>query len=257
MNAMCAEENFIHIQSLLNSEGKRRGLKSVMGVASFTAVYESLMPVQKMKLSEISLEMFERLMRDGSIISIAYAYPEYAIEAIGWGSEKAWDKDKWNIYSKAYTRLNKALNETAGIIAEAVKGIAIPATVEGLSSKINHVEDYYAQRVSHRVAAEKSGIGWKGKNELIVNPRYSCAIRLASILTRTTVTRTPPIANGCGECRACLQACKFLDHKNQLENYREQCRRYLVHLNLEDEVCGKCIKSCYKNSLYSKHFKLM
>ena len=253
---MGAEENFMRVESLLTSEGKRRGLKSVMGVASFAAVYETLMPVQKEELIEISGEVFDCLMKEGSVISIAYAYPEYAIEAIGWGSEKAWDKDRWNIYARAYTRLNRSLNEAAAVIAEDIKGIAIPATVEGLASKTNHVEEYYAQRISHRVTAELSGIGWRGKNELIVNPRYSCAIRLASILTTIPITRTSPIADGCGECRACLDVCKFLDHKNQLDNYREQCRRYLVYLNLEDEVCGKCIKSCYKNSLYAGKFKL-
>lgn len=251
-----ANENFRQVEFLLKTEGKRRGLRSVMGVAPFEATERVLMPIQKTRLGEIAGGVFDRLMSEGSVISIAYAYPEYTIEAIAQGTEKTWDMKKWNIYARAYTRLNIALNETSRIIAKEIGGIAIPATVEGLSSQVSHVEEYYAQRVSHRVAAELSGVGWRGKNELIVNPSYSCAIRLASVLTTAQITRTPPTTQGCGECRACLDACKFLDHKDQLDNYREQCRRYLVYLNLEDEVCGKCIKACYMNSLYADQFKL-
>lgn len=251
-----AGENLRRVEALLSAEGKRRGLKHAVGVASFEAVHGTLMPVQKTRLWEIADGIFDRLLSEGSVISIAYAYPDYAIEAIAQGGEKAWDMERWNVYARAYMRLNRALNETSAAIAAEIGGIAIPATVEGLSSQVSHVEDYYAQRVSHRVAAGLSGVGWRGRNELIVNSRFGCAIRLASVLTTTPITRTPPSTRGCGECRACLDACKFLDHKGKLDNYREQCRRYLVYLNLEDEVCGKCIKACLRDSIYADQFKL-
>jgi epoxyqueuosine reductase len=253
---MSASENFHRVEAILAAEGKRRGLKWAIGVAPFDAVFGTLLPMQKTRLSEITSDSLNRMMKEGSVISIAYAYPPYAIEAIAHGREKTWDKDRWNIYARAYMRLNKALNETSASIAKELGGIAIPATVEGLSSQVNHVEDYYTQRVSHRVAAELSSVGWRGKNELIVNPRFGCAIRLASVLTTVPITRTQPSKQGCGECRACLDVCRFLDHKGKLDNYREQCRRYLVYLNLEDEVCGKCIKACLKESLYAGHFEL-
>ncbi len=107
------------------------------------------------------------------------------------------------------------------------------------------------------MAAELSGIGWRGKNELIVNPAHSCAIRLASVITDMPLERTDPIPDGCGECRACLDACTFLDNKDKLENYREQCRRYIVSLGLEHEVCGKCIKACFREGVHRDAFRLM
>jgi epoxyqueuosine reductase QueG len=253
---MSARDNFHRVEAILAAEGTRRGLKWAIGVAPFSAVFGTLLPVQKTRLSEIAIVSLEHMMGEGSVISLAYAYPPYAIEAIAQGKEKAWEIGKWNIYARAYNRLNKALNETSALIAKELGGIAIPATVEGLSSQVSHVEEYYAQRVSHRVAAELSGVGWRGKNELLVNPRFGCAIRLASIITTVPITRTPPLQQGCGDCRACLDACRFLDHKGKLDNYREQCRRYIVYLDLEDEVCGKCIKACLKESLYANQFNL-
>jgi epoxyqueuosine reductase QueG len=109
--------------------------------------------------------------------------------------------------------------------------------------------------VSHRVAAEQSGVGWRGKNELIVNPRFSCAVRLASVLTTLPLRRTPTTM-GCGDCHACLDACAILRNKEKLRNYREQCRLYLVSLGLVSDVCGKCVKACYRESIHRDQFKL-
>jgi len=252
-----AEENYAKVRLILSDEGDRRGLRGVMGVSPFEPVRDTLLPTQKEKLGEIAGQSLEKLVKHGSVISIAFAYPAYAIEAIAVGSEGRWDIDRWQVYARAYARLNAALNDTSRKIADAIGGIAIPATVEwGKASKVATVEDYYTDRVSHRVAAERSGVGWRGKHELIVNPLYGPAIRLASVLTTIPITRTPQLPDGCEGCRACLDACTFLANKERLTNYREQCRRYINHLALEDEVCGKCIKACVSSGIHAGEFRL-
>ncbi len=248
-------ENLLRVEELLSSEGRRRGLKHALGVAPFEAVHGALMPIQKTRLEEMAGGSLERMMAKGSVISLAFAYKPYAIEAIAHGSEGKWDKDRWNIYSRAYARLNDALNHTSLAIADEINGIAIPATVDS-HTKADTVEEYYATRVSHRVAAELSGVGWRGKHELIINPRYGPAIRLASVLTTTPMARTPPLKTTCGGCRACLDACPILGNKQNLSNYREQCRQYLAHLALEEDVCGKCIKACMREGKYASQFRL-
>jgi len=252
---MSASDNYRKAEVILAAEGMRRGLKYTMGVAPFKAVHDALLPTQKQALKGICGERFDALMWEGSVISIAFAYKSYAVEAIASGTEGHWDKERWNTYSRAYARLNDALNHTSCAIAEEIEGISIPATIDSYT-KADTVEEYYATRVSHRVAAELSGVGWRGKHELIVSPLYGPAIRLASVLTTTPITRTPPAAQGCDECRACLDACPILANKHRLANYREQCRSYLAHLALEDEICGKCIKACMKDGKYSAQFRL-
>jgi len=253
---MTGDSNIETVRRDLEAEASMHGLKSVLGVAPFREVHEGLLPVQRTKLREIAGERFDSFMEVGSFISIAFAYPEEAIDAIAVEIGGGFDLDTWKFYSDWYDRLNQALNETSSAMAERIGGIPIPATTTGIATKIEHVENYYPIVVSHRVAAELSGVGWRGKNELIVNPKYSCAIRLASIITEMPLERTEPLQDGCEDCTACLDACPFLANKDRLENYREQCRRYIVSLGLEHEVCGKCIKACYRESVHGDTFRL-
>jgi len=247
---MASDSNLDRVRGIFEVESSRHDLRGVMGVASFRLVHDALFPVQRRLLEEASGERFTSLMEGGSIISIAYAYPRHAIEAIAVKRGDGYDMDKWNVYAKEYERLNDALDETAARLAIETGGIALPATVMDIASEINRVEDY-STAVSHRVAAEQSGIGWRGKNELIVNPRHSCAIRLASVVTDLALERTAPTLMGCRDCRACLDACLILGSKDRLENYREQCLRYIVSLELDSDVCGKCVKACVSSKVFA------
>jgi len=253
---MTGDSNIETVRRDLEAEASMHGLKSVLGVAPFREVHEGLLPVQRTKLRDIVGERFDSFMEGGSFISIAFAYPEAAIDAIAVEIGGGFDLDTWGFYSGWYDRLNHALNEASSALAERIGGISIPATTVGIATKIEHVENYYSLVVSHRVAAERSGVGWRGKNGLIVNQKYSCAIRLASIITDMPLLRTEPLLDGCEGCTACLDACPFLANKAKLENYREQCRIYIMSLGLEHEVCGKCIKACYRESVHGDAFRL-
>ena len=232
------------VLSTFQEEATKRVLKGVMGITSFEPVYSTLLPIQKKKLEKICGNQLDTLKKKGYFITIAYAYPNYAIRSIDIKKRGSFDKEAWNIYADWYPRLNNALNDTVTRLAQVVDGIPLMATLTGEAEKVNHVEDYYSMVVSHRIPGLLSGIGWKGKNELVVNPRYGCAIRLASIITATPMESTCAEYTGCGTCSSCLEVCSFLSQKDILPNYREQCRIYMLSLGLEQFVCGKCIKAC-------------
>jgi epoxyqueuosine reductase QueG len=250
-------QNFQNVKSFFSEELAKIGYYGVIGVAEFRKVYEDLMPIQKSKLRNICGDKFQSFMKNGSIICIGIAYPEHIIDCINVKlSNGTVDKDAWNIYAKEYNKLNRLLNSISKKIADKFGGIPIPATVEGMISEVKDVKDYYGMTVSHRVIAENAGLGWRGKNELIVNEKFSCAMRFASVITNLPLIHGKKVDTSCGECEACLEVCSFLKNKGKLENYRENCRRYMVKLGVEDEVCGKCIKACYRQSIFSSKFKL-
>lgn len=236
---------------MFDEEALKRGLRGVLGVAAFDSFHDALLPVQKELLEGICGGRLTELLECGSVISIAYAYPDNAIDSIAVKKGDAFDKDRWNEYARCYRTINDALNETAEALAKETDSIAIPATV-AWTIDVKHVEDYYKMAVSHRVAAEQAGVGWRGKNELVINPIYGCAIRLASVVTGAPLKRTHASYEGCGSCHSCLDACPFLGQKENLENYREQCRRYINVLGLVAEVCGKCIKACANSPTFKK-----
>jgi epoxyqueuosine reductase len=247
--------NFQSIRSFFADKMAEIGYDGVIGAAELKKVYDELIPVQRGRLEDVCSDQFRNLMRNGSIICIGIAYPEHVIDCIDvrLGDGTA-DRDRWNVYAREYHKLNKVLNITSKGIANLCGGIPIPATVEGIAVK--NVEEYYEMTVSHRVVAENAGLGWRGKNELIVNEKFSCALRFASIITNLPLIHGRKVKASCEECEACLEMCSFLKNKNGLENYRESCRIYIIHLGLEAEVCGKCIKACYRDSEFSNRFKL-
>lgn len=250
------EQNTDRVRQYFYNFLEKISYTGVFGVANFEKVYDALMPIQQDKLKTICNSRFPQFLQQGSIISIGIVYPESVIDGINVRNDGKIDKVRWNIYARAYTTINRLLNEISGTLVDQFEGIPVLATLEGFASEVSHVEEYYGQTISHRVVAEYAGLGWRGKNELIVNNQYSCALRFASIITLLPLLQETYRDSLCGDCTACLDACSFLNKKAELDNYRENCRKFINALNLEDEVCGKCIKSCYRQSIFKDQFQL-
>lgn len=248
-------QNLQRAATFFREELAKVGYDGVIGATALKKVYDGLNPVQKSRLKDLCGEHFQNLRKNGSIICVGIAYQKHAIDCIDVTlSDGTADKDAWNVYAREYHNLNRFLNDISKSLADVFDGIFIPATVERIAVKT--VEEYYEKTVSHRVVAEYAGLGWRGKNELIVNERFSCALRFASVIVNLPLTHGRKVKFSCGECEACLKACSILRNKDKLENYRESCRKYIIQLGLEAEVCGKCIKACYRHGALSNRFKL-
>ena len=181
---------------------------------------------------------------DITAVSIGLLYHEAEILAIpdGWVAKPPED-GRWDQYARAYTELNRLLNDIAGQLAERFSGVAEPATVEGWVEQVKHVNDYFPHCVSHRAFAEAATVGWRGRSGLVITPEAGPALRFATVFVPQ---RLPPDSNdlpGCRDCRACLEVCPILRPE---EGYRERCRRRLKALGLEDEVCGICVRVCWE-----------
>jgi len=254
-----AKENTLELhrvfQELLD-EGNERG---DIGISSYKAVYDELMDVQKKKLHEITKKRFGDLYESGSIICIGVAYRNPIIDYIDNKDTGETDYPLWNEYGREYDRINQVLNRMALAIASQFNGIPLKATIGDMKGEVEHVWEYWPLVVSHRVVAENSGIGWRGKNQLIIHEKYSCAIRFASIITKMPFRHGERIESMCGDCTACEDACGFIRHRKILPDYRENCHRYIQFLKskgIEKDICGKCIKACYRSSKLQKQFSL-
>ncbi len=58
-----------------------------------------------------------------------------------------------------------------------------------------------------RSYARAAGLGWIGKNTCLINERHGSWFFLAEILLDLALAPDPPIADRCGTCTRCIQAC--------------------------------------------------
>jgi len=61
---------------------------------------------------------------------------------------------------------------------------------------------------THKMAATSAGIGWVGKNGLLINPEHGPRLSLATVLTDARLAADKPIDQSrCGDCALCIEHC--------------------------------------------------
>jgi epoxyqueuosine reductase len=99
-----------------------------------------------------------------------------------------------------------------------------------------------------REAAARSGVGFYGKNTLLITRRHGSWVVLGTLVTDVELEPTPPLGTDCGECRLCIDACPTgaLDDPGVLDatrclSYWTQSRAAIpvaFRAPLEDRVYG-------------------
>ncbi|MBQ5951005.1 MAG: epoxyqueuosine reductase [Lachnospiraceae bacterium] len=121
----------------------------------------------------------------------------------------------------------------------------------------DHEIVYHAQ-ISAKDIAVHAGLGWIGKNDLLITPEYGPRVSLVGLVLNCDelIPGTPVTESRCGECDACVHACPFKNFtgrewapgrpREERVNYvrcsemRGRARKVLGR----KMACGKCIVSC-------------
>lgn len=118
-----------------------------------------------------------------------------------------------------------------------------------------------------RAIAERSGLGFYGKNGFIINPLYGSYIFLGHILVNVDIKEDAKKINSkCGSCKRCITACPTGALKEGQGFHSKKCISYLTQkkefLNREERKslgnnlygCDICQEVCpmNKSSLFSK-----
>lgn len=151
------------------------------------------------------------------------------------------------LYFHHYRSINMFLDQLAlsmqhFIHKEGFTALPIPA------SQILDWEKQTAH-LSHKKFAEEAGIGWVGRNNLIVSPQYGSKIRLVTVLTDMPLSLDKPLAAGCGACRACISACPAGSIKEKREDFDhlgcyEKLKEFRKNRYVDQYICGVCVKAC-------------
>ena len=114
--------------------------------------------------------------------------PSPTVAGTGRVSRYSWGRDY-------HDRIHDDLRSLAGSLSEMVPD----ARVRGVVDTAPLLEREFAQR---------AGLGWIGKNSLLLNRQAGSWFFLAALLTDIELDYDPPEeADHCGSCTACLDAC--------------------------------------------------
>ncbi len=61
--------------------------------------------------------------------------------------------------------------------------------------------------VMERAWAVRAGLGWIGRNGMLVNPKFGTFTFIGTLITTLELEPSVPIANRCGTCTRCVDAC--------------------------------------------------
>ncbi len=109
---------------------------------------------------------------------------------------------------------------------------------------------------THRIAATSAGLGWIGRNGLLINPEFGPRLSFTTVLTDAPLRAGKSITKcRCGKCRLCVEHCPAgaltgndwsreepyveLVNQRKCRDYKETARRLEGKPN-----CGLCINIC-------------
>ena len=100
-----------------------------------------------------------------------------------------------------------------------------------------------------RAVGRLAGLGWIGRNNLLVNLRYGARVRYATVLTDLELPPDGPVEDGCEPCRKCIAACPGgAIGESPADFDLAKCKRTIDEIkkcaNIGSRICGICVKAC-------------
>jgi len=151
------------------------------------------------------------------------------------------------IYKAHYQQVNHILNDIAFFISSEIqlqggRAISIPAS-QILDQKM------LMAHLSHREIAHQAGLGWRGRNNLLVCENYGSKVRLVTILTDLELPIDRPQTRDCGDCYNCLTACPVEAIGETPEDFDlptcyKQVQQFAGYKGYGHLICGLCLQCC-------------
>ncbi len=151
------------------------------------------------------------------------------------------------LYFHHYQRVNILLDTLGLIVTSTIQDFGYQA----MAIAASQIVDWKNQKghLSHKHVARAAGLGWMGRNNLLVNEQFGSRIRLVTILTEIPLVTNSPSIKDCSSCLDCLSVCPaeaIKERQKDFDHLRcyEQLRTFAKTLHFSHNICGVCVKAC-------------
>jgi epoxyqueuosine reductase QueG len=159
-------------------------------------------------------------------------------------------------YYEEYNKLNSLLKDLVDISCRKLESYGYTALGQTITAYTQ--SGTYRTALPHKTVATRAGLGWIGKNALLVTKEYGSALRISSVLTDAPLEVATPINESeCQGCNQCTSACfakaikginwdisKDRDIFFDANTCRTVARERAARIGLDGAFCGKCIEIC-------------
>jgi epoxyqueuosine reductase QueG len=151
------------------------------------------------------------------------------------------------LYLHHYRQLNLFLDRGAILLASRIQDRGFQALPISASQMIDW--DKQRSHVSHKIIGRLAGLGWIGRNNLLVNPQLGSRHRLVTILTDMPLEPDEVLDRDCGACLACLETCPAQAIKENKEDFDhwacfDKLKEFRRQGVVGQHICGVCVKAC-------------
>lgn len=217
-----ANENYNKIEKLVRELGFH-----LFGVADITAIKgEFLFPRELLQDLNYAISLGFRLQRQ--VLEEITDYPT-------------------KLYFHHYRQINNFLDQSALKLSSSIQDVGFKV----LPIPASQVIDWEKQKghLSHKKVAALAGLGWIGRNNLLVSPQYGAQLRLVTILTDMPLEVGQPLKEDCGDCVGCISVCPVQAIKKEPKDFDYQmCFGKLKEFQkkglVPQYICGICVKAC-------------
>ncbi|MFH1457963.1 MAG: hypothetical protein ABIG31_02205 [Candidatus Omnitrophota bacterium] len=218
------QNNYLTLKKFCQAQGV-----DLFGVADISRIKKDFI------LSKDVLEKFDRA------ISLGVRLSESVLSEIA------------QVPTKLYFHHYKTVNALLDQIALKASNFIQQKGFLSLPIPASQILDWQKQtgHLSHKQVGYLAGLGWIGRNNLLVNKKLGSQFRLTTILTDLPLETNKPVKQGCGKCRLCIEACPACaikeDHQmfdpikcfEKLKEFQKQCL-------VDQYICGICVNVCRK-----------
>jgi epoxyqueuosine reductase len=152
------------------------------------------------------------------------------------------------IYFHHYRQINAQLDRAATLISAEIERRGYSALPIAASQIVDW--ERMTGLVSHKAIARLAGLGWRGRNNLLVTPQLGAQVRLATVLTDFPLAPDRPLEADCGSCRRCVAICPAKAIREtpaafDLPACYDKLNEFRKTRHIQQHICGVCVKACF------------